>query len=187
MGVLRTCLWTRGLRTLYRAQTWLRKTRLSSRPNFFGWYDSCALTHARGPFVLTDAFLPKRFVQKLAWVLSTGFSVLAILLFYIRIFLNTWVRKAIYLIGAWDVFWTVPPTPSRMINALPLTFFGIGIRIDSNAFYFTSGLTSTVTVVTTLYLPLPIVWRLRLSALSKMGLAISFIVEASYMIPRIAF
>ena len=123
------------------------------------------------------------FVQQIAWALSTGFTILAILLFYLRLFPNTWMRKAFYIIGAWDTLWTISTVLVTIFQCHPVDYFWNrtlrgGGCINSDAFYFLSSVTSTVSVITVLCLPLPIVWKLQVSTSKKTGLAISFTIGA---------
>lgn len=121
------------------------------------------------------------FVQQIAWALSTGFTILAILLFYLRLFPNTWMRKAFCIIGAWDTLWTISTVLVTVFQCHPIDFFWNrdlwgGICIRSDVFYFVCSVTSTVSVITVLFLPLHIVWKLQISTSKKTGLAISFTV-----------
>ena len=127
------------------------------------------------------------FVQQIIWALSSGLIILAILLFYIRLFPVKWMRNAIYIIGAWDTVWTISTILVTVFRCTPFDYpwtwnkLG-GECINSDAFYFSSSLISTLTIVTVLFLPLPIIWKLHTSATRKTGLAISFTIGALYVV-----
>ena len=59
----------------------------------------------------------------------------------------------------------------------------VGICKDADTFYFISGLLSTITIVVVLLSPLPIIWKLQVSNLRKLGLAFSFTAGALYAFP----
>ena len=142
--------------------------------------------------MLTSTFRQSVFVQQITWALSTGLIILAILLFYIRIFPTTWMRKAVYTIGVWDILWTISTVLVTILQCTPIDFMWNqnihgGKCINSDAFYFACGLTSAATIVTVLFLPLPIVWKLQVSKWRKTGLAISFTIGAMYVVLLGAF
>ena len=133
--------------------------------------------------LLTSLFHQTVYVQQVTWVLSTGLIILAIILFYTRIFPNKWMRKAVYILGAWDVLWTLSTLLVIIFQCTPIDFLWNkeiqgGKCINNPKFYFACGLTSAITVVTILILPLPIIWKLQVSLLRKIGLAIAFSVGA---------
>ena len=96
-----------------------------------------------------------------------------------RIFPNKWMRKAVYILGAWDALWTLSTLLVIIFQCTPIDFLWNkeiqgGKCINNPKFYFVCGLTSAITVVTILILPLPIIWKLQVSPLRKIGLAITF-------------
>lgn len=118
-------------------------------------------------------------VQQISWVLSIGLIIIAILLFYLRIFPNRWMRLTVYAIGTFMVAWTTSSLIVIICQCTPVKFFWDreiegGHCINANAFYFAIGLISTIVMVSVLFLPLPIIWHLHVSMTKKLGLAFSF-------------
>lgn len=135
---------------------------------------------------LTTPFQQTVFIQQISWALSTGLVIQATLVFYVRIFPNRWMRKAIFVLSAGDTLWTLSTLLVTILQCNPVDFLWNrkiqgGKCIDSIAFYFACGLTSTVTVITALSLPLPIVGRSKVSTSEKSGLTISFTMGALYV------
>ncbi|KAL9133326.1 MAG: hypothetical protein Q9175_005495 [Cornicularia normoerica] len=105
------------------------------------WWDDCVAVLA-----LTV------YVQQITWVLSTGLIILAILLFYTRIFPNNWMHKAVYIIGAWDAVWTLSTILVIIFQCTPIDFLWNrkiqgGRCINSDAFYFAACVASIVRLV----------------------------------------
>lgn len=96
------------------------------------------------------------------------------------------MRKAIYIVGVWDTVWTISTVLVTIFQCNPIKFLWNreiqgGKCVNSDVFYFACSLTSTITVVTVLLLPLPIVWNLQVSISRKAGLAISFSIGTLYV------
>ena len=126
------------------------------------------------------------FIQQITWGLSIGLIILSILLFYFRLFPHTWMPKAVYIVGTWDVVWTVCTLIITVNQCIPIHFIWNHEPHDAkcinvNAFYFASGMISTLTILTVLFLPLPIICKLQVSGTKKVGLGISFTVGALYV------
>ena len=122
-------------------------------------------------------------LQQICWALSIGLNITAILLFYLRIFPNTWLRRSVYGIGAFILAWTIATTLMVIFQCRPVECFWDresdgGSCIDANPAYFATGLISSVTLVVGLLLPLPIIWKLQISYLRKLGLGLSFSIGA---------
>lgn len=99
-----------------------------------------------------------------------------------------WMRKAVRCVAAWTLAWTVSTFFVLAFQCSPVHFFWeretiVGICIDADTFYFISGLLSTITIVVVFLLPLPIIWKLQVSNLRKLGLAFSFTTGALYAFP----
>lgn len=144
------------------------------------------------PCILTSALYQIVFVQQITWALATSLTILAILLFYLRVFPYTWMRKAVYVIASWDLLWAVCTLTVTIIQCFPINYLWNqegheGACINLTAFYFSTGLISTLTIIAILLLPLPIIYKLRTSNAKKMGLVISFTVGALYVISICAF
>ena len=94
-----------------------------------------------------------------------------------------WLRNVIYGIGVLTVAWLIAITLTVVLQCNPIPFFwnpkiAGGKCIHANRFYFAAGLTSTIAIVTVLFLPLPIILRLKTTNTKKFGLAASFILGA---------
>lgn len=144
------------------------------------------------PCILTSAPTQIVFVQQITWALATSLTILAILLFYVRVFPNTWMRKAVYVIATWDLLWAVCTLAVTIIQCIPIRNLWQrdvheGTCINLTAFYFSTGLISTLSIIAILLLPLPIIYNLRTSNAKKMGLVISFTVGALYVNSICAF
>ena len=130
------------------------------------------------PFFCQTIFIPS-----ITWVISIALSILAILLFYSRIFPTKWMRMAVYITSAWNTVWTISTVLVTIFACGPVERiwnperYG-GHCIDQSVFYFTRSLISTLTNLVVLLLPLPIVWKLQVSTSRKLGLTISFSIGA---------
>lgn len=96
------------------------------------------------------------------------------------------MRKAVYVLATWDLLWAVCTLAVTIIQCVPIHYLWKqearqGACINLTAFYFSTGLISTLTIIAILLLPLPIIYKLRTSNAKKMGLVISFSVGALYV------
>ena len=117
-----------------------------------------------------------------------GLIILAILLFYIRIFPNRWRRLSMYGLAAFTIAWTSTLVIVVIFQCAPVQCFwnreiAGGHCINANDFYFAMGLISTGNLVTVLFLPVPIIWKLHVSSARKFGLAFVFTIGALYVNP----
>ena len=129
------------------------------------------------------------YTQQLAWSISIFLIVLVILLFYIRLFPQKWVRRAIYSLGVWWVSWTIYTFLGLALQCHPVRYFWNkdvegGACFNSDAFYFASGMLSTITIVIVLAMPLTVIWNLQVTISKKIGWAFSFTAGASYESPK---
>ncbi|KAL8784508.1 MAG: hypothetical protein Q9195_009018 [Heterodermia aff. obscurata] len=123
------------------------------------------------------------YVQQIGWTISLGLTIISIQLFYLRLFPNIWLRNTIYGIGVLTIAWLIAVTLTVVLQCNPVRFFWNpkipgGTCIHTNRFYFAAGLTSTVAIIFVLFLPLPIILRLKTTNTKKFGLAASFILGA---------
>ena len=94
-----------------------------------------------------------------------------------------WLRNTIYGIGVLTIAWLIAITLTVVFQCNPIRFFwnpkiAGGKCIQTNRFYFSAGITSTVAIIFVLFLPLPIILRLKTTNAKKLGLAASFILGA---------
>ena len=110
-------------------------------------------------------------------------TIISIQLFYLRLFPNVWLRNTIYGIGVLTIAWLIAITLTVVFQCDPIRFFwnpkiAGGNCIHANRFYFSAGITSTVAIIFVLFLPLPIILRLKTTNTKKFGLAASFVLGA---------
>ena len=89
------------------------------------------------------------------------------------------MRYTVYGVGSSAIAWIIAIPIVIIFQCNPVAFFWNqnipgGKCIDTNSFYFASGVLSSITLVTVLLLPLPIVARLKITMAKKLGLAGSF-------------
>ena len=123
------------------------------------------------------------YVQQIEWTISLGLTIISISLFYLRLFPNVWLRNTVYGVGVLTIAWLVAITVAVVFQCNPIQFFWNheivgGKCIHTNRFYFAAGVTSTVAIIFVLFLPLPIILRLKTTDTKKFGLAASFILGA---------
>ena len=114
--------------------------------------------------------------------------IFAILLFYMRIFPNRWMRLSVYGVTTFTMAWVMAMVIVVILQCTPVQFFwdrqiSDGHCIKADPFYFATGITSTVTLITVLFLPMPIIWKLQVSSGRKLGLAFTFTIGALYVKP----
>ena len=93
------------------------------------------------------------------------------------------MKNTVYGVGIATVAWLIASTLVIIFQCTPIPYFWNekipgGHCIDANPFYFAAGITSTVAMITVLFLPLPIILRLKTTTPKKLGLAGSFILGA---------
>ena len=115
-----------------------------------------------------------------------GLIILAILLFYIRVFPNRWMRLSVYGLTALTIAWTFATVIVVIFQCAPVQYFwnrGIagGHCVDAYDFHVAMGVLSTVVLVTVLILPVPIIWKLQVSSTRRLGLAFVFTIGALYV------
>ena len=126
-------------------------------------------------------------MQQLAWTASIGLIILAILLFYVRVFPNRWMRLSVYGLTAFTIAWVLAMMLVVIFQCNPVQFFWNreipgGHCINANDFYFAMAVVSTVVLVTVLFLPVPIIWTLQISYTRRLGLAFVFTIGVLYVI-----
>ena len=126
-------------------------------------------------------------MQQLAWTASIGLIILAILLFYVRVFPNRWMRLSVYGLTAFTIAWVLAMMLVVIFQCNPVQFFwnreiAGGHCINANDFYFAMAVVSTVVLVTVLFLPVPIIWTLQISYTRRLGLAFVFTIGVLYVI-----
>lgn len=130
------------------------------------------------------------YIQQISWAISIGLTIISILLFYLRLFPNRWMKRTVYSVGIFTMAWLIASALTIIFQCTPVPFFwnekiSGGHCIDGNPFYFAIGITSTVAMITVLFLPLPIIIQLKTSTAKKLGLAGSFILGAFVCIASI--
>lgn len=130
------------------------------------------------------------YIQQISWAISIGLTIISILLFYLRLFPNRWMKNTVYSVGIFTIAWLLASALTIIFQCTPVPFFwnekiSGGHCIDANPFYFAVGITSTVAMITVLFLPLPIILQLKTSTAKKLGLAGSFILGAFVCIASI--
>lgn len=118
-----------------------------------------------------------------------GLIILAILLFYVRVFPNKWMRLSVYALTAFVIAWTLAMVIVVIFQCTPVQFFwnreiARGHCINANDFYFAMAVVSTVVLVAVLFLPAPTIWKLQVSHTKRMGLAFVFTIGVLYVIFR---
>ena len=133
----------------------------------------------------STAWVQSVYIQQLSWSIAIFLIVLVILLFYVRLFPTKRMRRAICALGVWSVVWTIYTFVGLALQCHPVRYFwdkdiAGGRCINSDAFYFATGLLSTITIMFVLAMPLPVIWNLQVTTSKKIGLAFSFSAGALY-------
>ena len=115
-----------------------------------------------------------------------GLIILAILLFYLRVFPNRWMRLSVYALTAFTIAWVFAMVIVVIFQCAPVQFFWNreivgGHCINANDFYFAMAVVSTVVLVAVLFLPVPIIWKLQISYTRRLGLAFVFTIGVLYV------
>lgn len=115
-----------------------------------------------------------------------GLIIISILVFDLKIFRRTWIRRSIYGIGTFMLCWTIATTLVINFQCITVQHFWNrkilkGSCINANDFYFAVSPTSTIVLIAVLFLPVPIIWKLQGSKTKRLGLALSFTIGALYV------
>lgn len=122
-------------------------------------------------------------VHQFTWWIAYNLIIITILILYIRLFPNTWLRKTSIWIGVLSSVWMLINNIIIIFQCTPVKFFWNrtitgGHCIQANEYYAAAAAISMVLLIAIFCLPLPIVWKLRVSTSRKWGLALAFGVGA---------
>ena len=96
------------------------------------------------------------------------------------------MRLSVYALTAFTIAWVLVMMIVIIFQCAPVQFFwnheiAGGHCINGNDFYFAMAVVSTVLLVTVLFLPLPIIWKLQVSYTRRLGLAFVFTIGVLYV------
>ena len=99
------------------------------------------------------------------------------------------MKYTVYGFSALTTIWTIVMALVIIIQCTPVQYFWNreipgGKCIDADAYYFSTGLSSTIIMVLVLALPLPLIWKLQISLSRRFGLAVIFLMGALYVHPH---
>lgn len=126
------------------------------------------------------AFLQSAFVHQLTHVASFSMINLQILILYIRIFPVRGLHRVCWGVGIFAVAWGLVNEIVLLLQCLPIPFFWNptikGHCIQQNDFYAVATVIATVEILTVFFIPIPIIWKLKISPSRRWSLAIAFTV-----------
>ena len=106
------------------------------------------------------------------------FAIVSITGFYIRIFPQKLVRFISWLIIAVSIAWIIMQAFLIPFQCTPPEYFWDkdieGSCINSTVSYIATSTLNVFTLLVTLVLPIPVVWKLQMSRMKKVGLIIAF-------------
>ena len=125
-------------------------------------------------------------VHQFTWWIAYNLIIITILILYIRLFPNTWLRKTSIWVGVVITIWTVLNDIIIIFQCTPVKHFWIhnlegGTCIKQNQYYAVAATISMVMIIAVFCLPLPIVWKLQVSAGRRWGLVVAFAVGALWV------
>lgn len=101
-----------------------------------------------------------------------------IVILYVRIFPLKGLHKACWIIGVFSMIWGVVNLIVLFAQCIPIPHFWApntkGHCIDQNDFYAVATVIATVNILVIFCIPIPIVWKLKVSTSKKWSLAIAF-------------
>ena len=103
----------------------------------------------------------------------------SVLLFYLRIFPNRWLRCATYLIAGMILAWTIAMELVLAFQCTPVhrawNQGAAGRCLDMSAVYLGSAIPNVLTDLFIIVLPLPLISRLQMTRAQRFGLYVSFL------------
>ncbi|KAL9011928.1 MAG: hypothetical protein Q9173_003265 [Seirophora scorigena] len=99
--------------------------------------------------------MPTVYTTSLTQVLTFGFTKLAVLLFYQRIFQGKWFHRAVWLMIGVDFIWTVTFFFANLLQCYPIDVNWTGVDVASN--------------IVILALPMPSIWAMQMSVRRKLA------------------
>ena len=120
------------------------------------------------------------FVLQLFWNTTLPTIKFSILLFYKRLFPTQRMKLACNMIGIFLIVWYLAFQITAIVQCIPTSFYWNkrtehGHCIKIVPFYTALASTNVVTDVVLLILPMPLVWRLQIKTVKKIGLTITFL------------
>jgi hypothetical protein len=121
----------------------------------------------------------------LVYLFAVLFPKLAILAIYLHVFTDKLYRKACWFLGGLLVANTIGSTVAGVLMCVPLNYLW-DRSIDGHCFDIPDylryiALVNIVTDVVMLVLPLPLIWKLRISRNVKLGLTCTFATGSVYV------
>ena len=120
------------------------------------------------------------------WTLTLPLICLSILLLYIRLFPVTWLNKGSYIAAGLTIAWFVAQECALIFQCTPVRSFWDrklpgGHCIVQNKYYAASCSISMINIIGVFLLPLPIIWKLHISASKKWSLMLAFCIGVVYV------
>ncbi|KAL8925665.1 MAG: hypothetical protein Q9208_003348 [Pyrenodesmia sp. 3 TL-2023] len=132
----------------------------------------------------TTIFWKAVYATLLTQVLAFGFTKLAVLLFYQRIFQGRWIQRAIWVMVAVDFVWTVGFFFSFLLQCYPFRINWTGLAfvedycVDTNSLLFAHMWSDIITNIIILSLPVPAIWAMQMSVRRKISVCGIFLLGA---------
>lgn len=98
---------------------------------------------------------------------------------YVRLFPNTWMRKTCYSFGIFNVLNLGAGGIALIFQCTPIRFFwdksvAGGHCVRQYEFYVAGGAITMISVVIAFFLPIPIIWGLKITTSKKWALVVAF-------------
>ncbi|KAL8837755.1 MAG: hypothetical protein Q9170_002406 [Blastenia crenularia] len=132
----------------------------------------------------THIFQKVVYATSLTTVLTFGFTKLAVLLFYQRIFQGRWIQTAVWFMVGIDFIWTVGFFFSNLLQCYPIKVNWTGIGningycVNTNTLLIAQSWSDITTDIVILALPLPCIWALQMSVRRKLAVCGIFLLGA---------
>lgn len=121
--------------------------------------------------------------HQFTWWISYDLIIITILILYIRLFPKTWLPKTSIYTGILITVWSVLNDFIIIFQCTPVRYFWDrsvpgGHCIKANQYYSAAAAISMIMIIFVFCLPLPILWKLRISNGRKLGLSVAFAIGA---------
>lgn len=120
------------------------------------------------------------FVHQLTYVTAFALVNITILILYVRIFPLEGLHKACWIAGAFTILWGLVNVIVLLTQCIPVSRFWApetqGHCINQNNFYAAATVIATLNILVVFCIPIPIIWKLKISTPRKWSLAFAFTV-----------
>lgn len=121
--------------------------------------------------------------HQFTWWIAYNLIIITILILYFRIFPKTWLHNTSIWTGVLITVWSVINSFIIIFQCTPVRYFWDrsvpgGHCIRANQYYAAAAAISMIMIIVVFCLPLPILFKLKISKGRKVGLATAFAVGA---------